>query len=52
MNKQTVKIHYADDETGPAEVLSGDRIRDVFQVDPSILPIGPWTTASREGAPA
>jgi iron complex transport system ATP-binding protein len=36
----------------PADVLSGDRIRDVFQVDPSILPIGPWTPASREGARA
>jgi ABC-type cobalamin/Fe3+-siderophores transport system ATPase subunit len=36
----------------PADVLSGDRIRDVFQVDPSILPIGPWTPISREGARA
>jgi ABC-type cobalamin/Fe3+-siderophores transport system ATPase subunit len=36
----------------PRDVLSGDRIRDVFQVDPSILPIGPWTPASREGARA
>jgi iron complex transport system ATP-binding protein len=35
---------------GPAEVLSGDRIRDVFEVDPSILPIGPWTATPRERA--
>jgi iron complex transport system ATP-binding protein len=32
----------------PADVLSGDRIRDVFQVDPSILPMGPWTPKSTE----
>jgi iron complex transport system ATP-binding protein len=37
---------------GPAEVLSGDRIRDVFEVDPSILPIGPWTPTPREPARA
>jgi iron complex transport system ATP-binding protein len=30
------------------EVLSGDRIRDVFEVDPSILPIGPWTPTARD----
>jgi iron complex transport system ATP-binding protein len=36
----------------PADVLSGDRIRDVFQVDPSILPIGPWTPESTEDMPA
>ena len=36
----------------PADVLSGDRIRDVFQVDPSILPIGPWTPTSPERARA
>lgn len=34
----------------PADVLTGDRIRDVFEVDPSILPIGPWTRLS-ERAP-
>jgi iron complex transport system ATP-binding protein len=28
------------------EVLSGDRIRDVFGVDPDILPIGPWSGAT------
>jgi ABC-type cobalamin/Fe3+-siderophores transport system ATPase subunit len=38
---------------GPAdEVLSADRIRDVFEVDPSILPIGPWTATPRERARA
>jgi ABC-type cobalamin/Fe3+-siderophores transport system ATPase subunit len=36
----------------PAEVLSGDRIRDVFDVDPSILPVGPWTQPLPERAPA
>ena len=41
------------DADGPAdEVLSADRIRDVFGVDPSILPIGPWTPAPRERAHA
>jgi iron complex transport system ATP-binding protein len=33
-------------------VLSGDRIRDVFQVDPAILPIGPWTPSTTEHARA
>jgi ABC-type cobalamin/Fe3+-siderophores transport system ATPase subunit len=32
----------------PAEVLSSARIRDVFGVDPAILPIGPWTVAPAE----
>jgi ABC-type cobalamin/Fe3+-siderophores transport system ATPase subunit len=36
----------------PREVLSGDRIRDVFQVDPAILPIGPWTPSTSERARA
>jgi iron complex transport system ATP-binding protein len=36
----------------PADVLSGARIRDVFQIDPSILPIGPWTPAATERTPA
>jgi iron complex transport system ATP-binding protein len=32
----------------PTEVLSAGRIRDVFGVDPAILPIGPWSAASAE----
>ena len=36
----------------PGEVLSGDRIREVFQVDPAILPIGPWTPSTTEPAHA
>jgi iron complex transport system ATP-binding protein len=32
----------------PADVLSAGRIRDVFGVDPAILPVGPWTAALRE----
>jgi iron-siderophore transport system ATP-binding protein len=32
-----------------ADALSADRIRDVFGVDPSILPLGPWTAAADEG---
>lgn len=31
----------------PAEALDGTRIRDVFEVDPALLPDGPW---SRSGA--
>ena len=31
----------------PGDVLSGERIRDVFGVDPAILPIGPWTAPSQ-----
>jgi iron complex transport system ATP-binding protein len=31
----------------PREALSAERIRDVFGVDPAILPVGPWTS-SRE----
>jgi iron complex transport system ATP-binding protein len=27
----------------PREVLSADRIGDVFGIDPAILPIGPWS---------
>ena len=30
----------------PGEVLSADRIRDIFEVDPAILPIGPWSAPS------
>jgi iron complex transport system ATP-binding protein len=37
----------------PDEALNGDRIRDVFAVEPDLLPDGPWTqhvaTASRGG---
>ena len=37
----------------PDEALNGDRIRDVFAVEPDLLPDGPWTrrpsTASRDG---
>jgi ABC-type cobalamin/Fe3+-siderophores transport system ATPase subunit len=37
----------------PGEALNGDRIRDVFAVEPELLPDGPWTrgpaTASRGG---
>jgi len=37
----------------PGEALNGDRIRDVFAVEPDLLPDGPWTrgtaTASRGG---
>ena len=37
----------------PGEALDGDRIRDVFAVEPDLLPDGPWTrgtaTASRGG---
>jgi hypothetical protein len=37
----------------PNEALNGDRIRDVFAVEPDLLPDGPWTqhvaTASRGG---
>ena len=28
----------------PAEALDGSRIRDVFGVDPAVLPDGPWTS--------
>ena len=28
----------------PAEALDADRIRDVFGVDPSVMPEGPWST--------
>jgi iron complex transport system ATP-binding protein len=28
----------------PTDVLSGDNVRDVFGVDPSMLPLGPWST--------
>ena len=28
----------------PAEALDADRIRDVFGVDPSVMPDGPWST--------
>ena len=34
---------------GARDVLSGDRIRDVFGVDPNILPIGPWSTSKDRG---
>jgi iron complex transport system ATP-binding protein len=34
------------------DVLSSDRIREVFQVDPAILPIGPWTPSTTEHARA
>ncbi len=30
----------------PAEALDGERIREVFRVDPAMLPAGPWTEAS------
>jgi iron complex transport system ATP-binding protein len=33
----------------PAEALTGGRIRDVFGVDPSILPIGPWSGETAHG---
>jgi ABC-type cobalamin/Fe3+-siderophores transport system ATPase subunit len=37
----------------PAEALPGERIRDVFGVDPALLPTGPWSadvlTASSRG---
>jgi iron complex transport system ATP-binding protein len=29
----------------PTDVLSGDNVRDVFGVDPSILPLGPWSAS-------
>jgi ABC-type cobalamin/Fe3+-siderophores transport system ATPase subunit len=34
----------------PADVLSADRIREVFGVDPAILPMGPWSVAPAERA--
>jgi ABC-type cobalamin/Fe3+-siderophores transport system ATPase subunit len=27
----------------PGEALDGDRIRDVFGVDPAVMPDGPWS---------
>jgi iron complex transport system ATP-binding protein len=30
----------------PAEALDGDRIRDVFGVDPAVMPEGPWSLPS------
>jgi iron complex transport system ATP-binding protein len=33
----------------PQDALGGERIREVFEVDPEVLPAGPWTT---EGANA
>ena len=30
----------------PAEALNGDRIRDVFAVEPDLLPEGPWTRST------
>jgi iron complex transport system ATP-binding protein len=36
----------------PTEALDGDRIRDVFGVDPGVLPEGPWSrSATGSGAP-
>ena len=34
----------------PAEALDAARIRDVFGVDPAVLPVGPWSVD--EGVPA
>ena len=36
----------------PAEALGGDRIRDVFGVEPALLPDGPWSRPGSSAAPA
>ena len=34
----------------PAEALDSERIREVFRVDPALLPAGPWTETTSVGA--
>jgi iron complex transport system ATP-binding protein len=34
----------------PAQALDGDRIRDVFGVDPAVMPDGPWSRPATVGA--
>jgi iron complex transport system ATP-binding protein len=34
----------------PAEALDGDRIRDVFGVDPAVMPDGPWSRPATAAA--
>ena len=36
----------------PGEALGGERIRDVFGVDPALLPEGPWSRLPAERVPA
>jgi len=36
----------------PAEALDADRIRDVFGVDPAVMPEGPWSRRSPDAAGA
>jgi len=36
----------------PAEALGGDRIRDVFGVEPALLPEGPWSRMAAPTVPA
>ena len=32
----------------PADALDGERIREVFRVDPAVLPLGPWSATGAE----